>query len=379
MAHGRHDLPWQVPEPYAVWVSEIMLQQTQVKTVLRFYERFMERFATAQDLAEASFDDVAPYWAGLGYYARARNLHKAAKAVAEQGFPRTVDGWEALPGIGRSTAGAIHALGQGGFGVIMDGNVKRVLTRWLAFDQDPKKAAAQKVLWRIAEQLTPKEHSGRYAQALMDLGSLICTRSKPKCQLCPLKTDCQAYIEEKTDQFPIKSVPTKLKQRYSIALKITAEDQLMWLKAASPGIWGELWCLPLIDLLADEALKKPKSGQILANSDQPELALNSDQALCLTQAIQSQLLLQQLMELSGQPTQIGELLSHRLTHIAWQIQPMSFSLAPGQKDAAMRLLRTFFIREEKGALKFSELVWMSAEQAIDSGLPKPMVTLIKPA
>ena len=377
MAHGRHDLPWQVPDPYAVWVSEIMLQQTQVKTVLRFYERFMERFATAQDLAAASFDELAPYWAGLGYYARARNLHKAAGVVAEQGFPSTVAGWEALPGIGRSTAGAIHALGQGGYGPIMDGNVKRVLARWLAFDQDPKKAAAQKVLWQIAEQLTPKEKSGRYAQALMDLGSLICTRSKPKCQLCPLKTDCQAYIEEKTDQFPIKSAPTKFKQRYSIALKITAGDQMMWLKAASPGIWGELWCLPLIDLRADEALKKPNSRQILANSDQPELTLNSDQALSLTQAIYAHPLVQQLIDLSAQPIRTGELLSHRLTHIAWQIQPMSFSLAPGQKDAAMRLLQTFFIREEKGALKFSELMWMSAQQAIDSGLPKPMVSLIK--
>ena len=151
----------------------------------------------------------------------------------------------------------------------------------------------------------------------------------------------------------------------------------MWLKAASPGIWGELWCLPLIDLRADEALKKPNSGQILANSDQPELALNSDQALSSTQAIYAHPLVQQLIDLSAQPSRTGELLSHRLTHIAWQIQPISFSLVPGQKDAAMRLLRTFFIHKEKGALKSSELVWMGAQQAIDSGLPKPMGTLVK--
>lgn len=378
MAHGRHDLPWQVPDPYAVWVSEIMLQQTQVKTVLRFYERFMERFATAQDLAAASFDELAPYWAGLGYYARARNLHKAAGVVAEQGFPSTVAGWEALPGIGRSTAGAIHALGQGGYGPIMDGNVKRVLARWLAFDQDPKKAAAQKVLWQIAEQLTPKEHSGRYAQALMDLGSLICTRSKPKCTLCPLQSDCQAYIENKTDQFPIKSSPTKFKQRRSLALKITSGDQLFWVKAVSPGIWGELWCLPLIDLPREVPLE-PKKNLPIANSSQPELGIELESNLSVNSEIDTHPLVQQLISLSSGAPKLEQPLNHRLTHIAWQIQPMSFSLAPGQKDAAMRLLRTFFIREEKGALKFSELVWMSAEQAIDSGLPKPMVTLIKPA
>jgi A/G-specific adenine glycosylase len=363
-----------VPEPYAVWVSEIMLQQTQVKTVLGYYERFMQRFATAQDLAKVSFDEVAPYWAGLGYYARARNLHKAAKLVAEQGFPGTVAGWQELPGIGRSTAGAIHALGQGGYGPIMDGNVKRVLSRWLAFDQDPKKAAAQKVLWQIAEQLTPKDNSGRYAQALMDLGSIICTRSKPRCTLCPLQADCQAYIEDKTDQFPIKSAPTKFKQRYSIALKITAGDQLLWLKAVSPGIWGELWCLPLIDLPLGVPLEPQKSVPI-ASLDQNELGL--DLASDSSEAFESHPLVQQLISLSSDVHKPEQTLNHRLTHIAWQIQPMSFSLAPGQKDAAMRLLRTFFIYEEKGALKFSELMWMSAEQAIDSGLPKPMVSLIE--
>ena len=353
-----------------------MLQQTQVKTVLGYYERFMQRFATAQDLAKVSFDEVAPYWAGLGYYARARNLHKAAKLVAEQGFPSTVDGWQELPGIGRSTAGAIHALGQGGYGPIMDGNVKRVLSRWLAFDQDPKKAAAQKVLWKIAEQLTPKDDSGRYAQALMDLGSLICTHSKPRCTLCPLQTDCQAYIEDKTDQFPIKSAPTKFKQRYSIALKITAGDQLLWLKAVSSGIWGELWCLPLIDLPREVPLEPQKSVPI-ASLDQPGLGLEPEPRLSMNSEIDTHPLVQQLISISSVAPRLEQPLNHRLTHIAWQIQPMSFSLAPGQKDAAMHLLRTFFIRKEKGALKFSELKWMSAEQAIDSGLPKPMVSLIK--
>ena len=158
--HGRHDLPWQVTDdPYKVWVSEIMLQQTQVKTVLQYYERFIQRFPTVQDLGQASWDEVAPYWAGLGYYARARNLHKAAGMVtAQQQFPQTLEQWIALPGIGRSTAGALMSLGLRQYGVIMDGNVKRVLSRFFAIEDDLSKPVHERALWQLARSALRKNH-----------------------------------------------------------------------------------------------------------------------------------------------------------------------------------------------------------------------------
>lgn len=176
--HGRHNLPWQIADnPYKVWVSEIMLQQTQVKTVLQYFDRFIERFPTVQDLGQASWEDVAPYWAGLGYYARARNLHKAAAIVSQQGkFPETLEQWIELPGIGRSTAGALMSLGLRQYGVIMDGNVKRVLTRFLAIEDDLSKPQNERKLWEIAEQLCPEQRNHDYTQAIMDLGATICTR-----------------------------------------------------------------------------------------------------------------------------------------------------------------------------------------------------------
>ena len=167
--HGRHDLPWQVADdPYAVWVSEIMLQQTQVKTVLQYFERFLQRFPTVQDLGRATWDEVAPYWAGLGYYARARNLHKAAAIVAQQGhFPSTLEQWMALPGIGRSTGGAMMSLGLRQYGVIMDGNVKRVLARFFAIEDDLSKPVHERAMWQRAEQLCPEVRNHDYTQAIM--------------------------------------------------------------------------------------------------------------------------------------------------------------------------------------------------------------------
>ena len=191
--NGRHDLPWQqhqtdTPNPYIVWLSEVMLQQTQVTTVLPYFARFMDTFPTVQDLAAADWDVVAEHWAGLGYYARARNLHKGAKqlvaVIEETGeFPQTLAGWEAISGVGPSTAGAIMAMGLHHYGVICDGNVKRVLTRWAAIDGDITKSATTKELWALAERLTPTENSGLFAQAMMDMGATLCTRSKPACLL----------------------------------------------------------------------------------------------------------------------------------------------------------------------------------------------------
>ncbi|MGP4953034.1 A/G-specific adenine glycosylase, partial [Psychrobacter sp. T6-1] len=194
--NGRHDLPWQqhqtdTPNPYIVWLSEVMLQQTQVKTVLPYFARFMDSFPTVHDLAAADWEVIAEHWAGMGYYARARNLHKGAKQLVEVidktgSYPQTLEGWEAISGVGPSTAGAIMAMGLHKYGVICDGNVKRVLTRWAGIDGDITKSATTKELWALAMRLTPKEESGLFAQAMMDMGATLCVRRSPACSLCPL-------------------------------------------------------------------------------------------------------------------------------------------------------------------------------------------------
>ena len=193
--YGRKDLPWQVDDPYGVWVSEIMLQQTQVQTVIPYYERFMRRFPDVVALADADIDAVLDHWSGLGYYARARNLHKAAQTVRDDfngEFPQDFDAVSSLPGIGRSTAGAILALAFGERFPILDGNVKRVLARHRAIGGWPGKSAVAKLLWAAAEECTPDHNVAAYTQAIMDLGATVCTRSKPRCDACPLSGDCRA-------------------------------------------------------------------------------------------------------------------------------------------------------------------------------------------
>ena len=192
--HGRHDLPWQRPgDPYAVWISEIMLQQTQVATVIPYYQRFMARFPDLTSLAAASEDEVLAHWSGLGYYARARNLHRAARqAASEHGgrLPEDIDTLQTLPGIGRSTAGAILSLALGQRHAILDGNVKRVLARHHAVPGWPGRAAVARTLWSLAEALTPGERVAEYNQAMMDLGATVCTRSRPACERCPRAGCC---------------------------------------------------------------------------------------------------------------------------------------------------------------------------------------------
>jgi len=206
--HGRKHLPWQKNRTaYRVWVSEIMLQQTQVATVIPYYERFMASFPNVQALANATQDDVLKHWAGLGYYARGRNLHQCAqRVIAEhQGkFPDQVDALEALPGIGRSTAGAIISLSSGKRAAILDGNVKRVLTRYHGTQGWPGKTAVAKVLWEHAETHTPQQRCDDFNQAMMDLGATLCTRSKPNCSACPLQSDCYALATEQQALFPNK-------------------------------------------------------------------------------------------------------------------------------------------------------------------------------
>ena len=246
---GRKHLPWQQDKsPYRVWVSEIMLQQTQVVTVIPYYQRFMARFPDLLSLAEAPLDEVLHHWTGLGYYARARNLHKAAQVVRDEHggqFPVTFEQVAALPGIGRSTAGAILSLALGQHHAILDGNVKRVLTRWLAEPGWPGEKKVEERLWRWAEQLTPQQGVSEYNQAMMDLGASLCSRSKPQCHLCPLQEDCQAAASGQPTTFPHPKPQKKALPQKSVYLLLLQQADELWLEQRPPqGIWGGLYSFP---------------------------------------------------------------------------------------------------------------------------------------
>ena len=230
--HGRHDLPWQSPrDAYRVWVSEIMLQQTQVATVIPYFERFMARFPDLASLASADLDQVLHLWTGLGYYARARNLHRAAGViVAEHGgrFPTDFEAVLALPGIGRSTAGAILAQACDQRHAILDGNVRRVLARHRAIEGWPGQKAVENTLWALAEELTPAEDVADYTQAIMDLGATVCTRSQPRCAACPLAEDCQARAAGRQADFPGRRPRKALPERHTRMLLLRdAEGQVL--------------------------------------------------------------------------------------------------------------------------------------------------------
>jgi len=246
---GRHHLPWQQnPTPYRVWVSEIMLQQTQVSTVIPYFQRFMTQFPDVHALAAAPLDEVLHLWTGLGYYARARNLHRSAVIVSTQlqgEFPGNVEALCALPGIGRSTAGAILALGSGVRAAILDGNVKRVLCRYHAIEGWLDLPAVQKSLWGIAEDATPTTDFARFTQAMMDLGATVCTRSKPACLLCPLQTGCQAHAAGRVGELPHRK-PRKTLPRRTVCMLMcrTASGHVLLEKRPAAGIWGGLWSFP---------------------------------------------------------------------------------------------------------------------------------------
>lgn len=261
--HGRKDLPWQQnPTPYRVWVSEIMLQQTQVATVIPYFERFMQRFPAVNALAAATQDEVLHLWAGLGYYARGRNLHKAAQAVRDQHngrFPETIDGVMALSGIGRSTAGAILSLSLGHRHAILDGNVKRVLARHCAIEGWPGTPAIERAMWLVSEQRTPSRDSAAYTQAIMDLGATLCRRSKPLCGECPVSSDCAALATARVEQFPTSKPRKQLPLRKGMLLVLQNEAGELLLQRRPPvGIWGGLWCFPERPVAAhdDEALRE---------------------------------------------------------------------------------------------------------------------------
>ena len=248
--HGRKSLPWQENKtPYRVWISEIMLQQTQVTTVIPYYQKFMASFPTVEDLAKADQDDVLAHWSGLGYYARARNMHKAAKMLVDEfdsEFPQTVEGVCELSGIGRSTAAAILSISRGVQAAILDGNVKRVLARFHAIPVWPGEKKTENAMWDLAEAYMPSERCGDYTQAMMDLGATLCTRSKPQCLICPLAEDCQAKLTQDPTQFPIRKPKKAAKPEKSIQLLVlvNSQDQLLLEKRPQTGIWGGLWSLP---------------------------------------------------------------------------------------------------------------------------------------
>lgn len=323
--HGRHDLPWQVADdPYKVWVSEIMLQQTQVKTVLQYFDRFIARFPTVQDLGTATWDEVAPYWAGLGYYARARNLHKAAGIVAKQGhFPETLEEWIALPGIGRSTAGALMSLGLRKYGVIMDGNVKRVLSRFFAIEDDLSKPIHERAMWQLAEELCPHERNHDYTQAIMDLGATVCTPKKPLCLYCPMQQHCQAHQQGLENELPFKKAKKPVPIKSAQVLILQCGDQWLWQQRPNTGLWGGLWCLPIVEEVHELDVLK--------------------QSLGLKQFIQK-------VEIS-----------HSFTHFTWQLQGLVFAI-----DADL---------QEHLAIELNG-IWLEPTAAVQAGIPTAMKKLI---
>lgn len=375
---GRHDLPWQqhklskssTPNPYPVWLSEVMLQQTQVATVIPYFERFMASFPTVQDLANADWEQVAEHWAGLGYYARARNLHKGAKQLVQiiettGDFPQTVAEWEQISGVGLSTAGAVVAMGVRSTqekGVICDGNVKRVLTRWAGIDGDITKTATNKELWQLAERLTPNQNSGNYAQAMMDMGATLCTKAKPACLLCPVQADCVANAEGKQSFYPVKSKKSPNPSKFSLALQLSANDgKTLWLQRPDNGIWGGLWCLPLAFLKKEKGVKS--DIKILENW-QNDSVFESEYSTA-EQIIFHFLQEQKLLDFDKIDLEKYKTVKHGLTHFHW------FLTAFGIQLSAKQIQRL----EQKLTQANQTFTWV--EQDVKKlGIPKAMEKLL---
>lgn len=381
--NGRHDLPWQqhqtdTPNPYIVWLSEVMLQQTQVMTVLPYFARFMDSFPTVQDLAAAEWDMVAEHWAGLGYYARARNLHKGAKQLVEvinetDDFPQTLAGWEAISGVGPSTAGAIMAMGLHRYGVICDGNVKRVLTRWAAIDGDITKSATTKALWALAERLTPRENSGLFAQAMMDMGATLCTRSKPACLLCPLQDDCLAHAQGRETDYPVKAKKQPKPSKVSNALLIKDTDgKILWLQRPDNGIWGGLWSLPLefVEKIDGKATAKNSEA-----SDDKSLKVASNEKFYETEFTTAEQIINEWLDkhsLAAAPINKALIddapIKHSLTHFHWYLTPQSLTLANEQVTDLTKALQAAEIN----------INWLNASDAQATlGLPRAMVKILE--
>ena len=337
--HGRHGLPWQGADAYCIWLSEIMLQQTQVITVIPYYQRFIARFPDIAALAGASEDEVLAYWSGLGYYSRARSLFRAAHIIMKQHdgiFPRDFDDICALPGIGRSTAAAISALAFHERRAILDGNVKRVLARYCAIEgyTGEKKIEAQ--LWQQAENLLPLEPStldnrprndeiATYTQGLMDLGAQICTRTRPRCEVCPLLTSCAAHERGLVTQLPTPRPRKTLPEKYSTFLLILNGSDILLERRPGSGIWGGLWCPPQMDV-----------GEEVG-------------AYCMQQ-----------FGLSVERTVTLPVFAHSFTHFKLHIEPLvvQVALKPGQ------------------ILKPGS-VWLDVDEALRAAIPSPVRKLLQ--
>lgn len=273
--YGRKTLPWQIDKtPYRVWVSEIMLQQTQVATVIPYFQRFMERFPSIVDLARAPQDDVLNLWTGLGYYARARNLHKTAKIVADEyagQFPENIEDVVALPGIGRSTAGAILSLSRGKHHAILDGNVKRVLSRHYLVDGWYGNSKVEKKLWALTDSVTFAEKVTQFNQAMMDIGATVCTRSKPKCDDCPVSDSCMAKKEGLQAEYPHKKPKKAIPEKIEYWMVVRSQGQVLLQRRPEYGIWGGLYCFEAFedkDVLRENVLLKFGDEQELIELDE---------------------------------------------------------------------------------------------------------------
>lgn len=269
--HGRKHLPWQQDKtPYRVWISEIMLQQTQVSTVIPYYERFMTRFPDIADLAAAPQDEVLHLWTGLGYYARARNLHNAAKKVVAEyngEFPVNFDDVVALPGIGRSTAGAILSLSLNQPLAILDGNVKRVLARYYGIAGWPGEKATENQLWQYAEQNTPQEQVASYNQAMMDMGATLCTRSKPNCTECPIAQQCVAHEQQNYAAYPGKKPKKAIPVKTAQFVLFRQHNRILMEQRPPAGIWGGLWCFLEANEQTPEQLAQQQGLNIVSRTD----------------------------------------------------------------------------------------------------------------
>ncbi len=275
--HGRHQLPWQqTRDAYRIWLSEIMLQQTQVATVIPYYQRFLQRFPDVAALAAAPVDEVMALWAGLGYYTRARNLHRCAQAVVERHggqFPSDVTQLAALSGIGQSTAAAIAAFAYGARAAILDGNVKRVFCRVFGIDGFPGQAAVEKQLWQRASALLPARDIEAYTQGLMDLGATLCTRTRPRCSDCPMQSRCVAFATGRTAELPARKPKKATPEKSTVMLVVRHQGELLLEQRPPSGIWGGLQSLPELERLGGDASATDLHSEVkLALADMGEVA-----------------------------------------------------------------------------------------------------------
>ncbi len=334
--HGRHQLPWQqTRDAYRIWLSEIMLQQTQVTTVIPYYQRFLQRFPDVSALAAAPVDEVMALWAGLGYYTRARNLHRCAQSVVELHgghFPSDPEQLAALPGIGQSTAAAIAAFAYGARAAILDGNVKRVFCRVFGIDGFPGQAAVEKQLWQRAASLLPERDIEAYTQGLMDLGATVCTRSRPRCADCPMQSRCMAFATGRTAELPMRKPKKATPEKSTVMLIVVHDGELLLEQRPPSGIWGGLQSLPELDRLGGEVSDDDLSASIrLALADFGKVAA-----------------------IEPQPE-----FMHAFTHYKLRVIPLKVTLAERYPVAAQ-----------------SSFVWRAADALAGAALPSPVRKLL---